>query len=32
MIAFRIEAGALVSCPDFGPRMRRPVTPNPPQN
>jgi len=30
MIAFRIEAGALVSCPDFGPRMRRPVTPNPP--
>jgi hypothetical protein len=21
MIAFRIEAGALVSCPDFGPRM-----------
>lgn len=27
MIAFRIEAGALVSCPDFGPRMRTDRTP-----
>jgi hypothetical protein len=27
MIAFRIEAGALVSCPHFGPRMRTDRTP-----
>ena len=27
MIAFRIEAGALVPCPDFGPRMRTDRTP-----
>ena len=27
MIAFRIEAGALVSCPDFGQRMRTDRTP-----
>ena len=29
MIAFRIEAGALVSCPHFGSRMRIDRTPDP---
>lgn len=29
MIAFRVEAGALVSCPHFGPQMRVDRTPDP---